>query len=219
MSLATSSSPAVAPGMSTSRQQSAERRDTLPRSVSSATRTASTTIPHRSSSTAQAHNPPPSSSRQASNLANVARRDYEQSNLAQVPSAGRNSSMDRRSPEKDLSRQERPRSTQRTASRSNRQQHPADPSTSSGAAGDAQIPPLIRQSTSTAAMPRRRTTVTAQTGEWLLGKTIGAGSMGKVKVARHAQTHEQVSCDAHLLEGMNNHDIVRYQDSTSAIDR
>lgn len=33
----------------------------------------------------------------------------------------------------------------------------------------------------------------AKTGTWELGKTIGAGSMGKVKLARHKETHEQVA--------------------------
>jgi hypothetical protein len=41
--------------------------------------------------------------------------------------------------------------------------------------------------------PKRRTTVTAPyTGTWALGKTIGAGSMGKVKLAKHNETGEQV---------------------------
>lgn len=40
--------------------------------------------------------------------------------------------------------------------------------------------------------PRRRTTITASTGEWALGKTIGAGSMGKVKLAKNLETGEQV---------------------------
>lgn len=40
---------------------------------------------------------------------------------------------------------------------------------------------------------KRRTTVTAVTGEWTLGKTIGAGSMGKVKLAKNLETGEQVS--------------------------
>ena len=39
---------------------------------------------------------------------------------------------------------------------------------------------------------KRRTTVTAQTGLWTLGKTIGAGSMGKVKLAKNLETGEQV---------------------------
>ena len=39
---------------------------------------------------------------------------------------------------------------------------------------------------------RRRTTITAATGTWVLGKTIGAGSMGKVKLAKNTETGEQV---------------------------
>jgi hypothetical protein len=34
---------------------------------------------------------------------------------------------------------------------------------------------------------KSRTTIPAQTGNWVLGKTIGAGSMGKVKLARRAE--------------------------------
>ncbi|KAL1604508.1 Serine/threonine-protein kinase [Nothophoma quercina] len=41
---------------------------------------------------------------------------------------------------------------------------------------------------------KRRTTITApSTGTWALGKTIGAGSMGKVKLAKHNETGEQVA--------------------------
>lgn len=40
---------------------------------------------------------------------------------------------------------------------------------------------------------KRRTTITAPaTGQWALGKTIGAGSMGKVKLAKNVETGEQV---------------------------
>lgn len=41
--------------------------------------------------------------------------------------------------------------------------------------------------------PRRRTTITAPSGQWALGKTIGAGSMGKVKLAKNLETGEQVA--------------------------
>jgi hypothetical protein len=40
---------------------------------------------------------------------------------------------------------------------------------------------------------KSRTTIPAQTGNWVLGKTIGAGSMGKVKLARRPEGGEQVS--------------------------
>ena len=40
---------------------------------------------------------------------------------------------------------------------------------------------------------KRRTELSAQTGQWSLGKTIGAGSMGKVKLAKNLETGEQVA--------------------------
>ncbi|KIW12914.1 hypothetical protein PV08_08101 [Exophiala spinifera] len=40
---------------------------------------------------------------------------------------------------------------------------------------------------------RRRTSITAQTGTWSLGKTIGQGSMGKVKLAKNIETGEQAA--------------------------
>jgi hypothetical protein len=35
--------------------------------------------------------------------------------------------------------------------------------------------------------------IATPTGQWSLGKTLGAGSMGKVKVGKHLETGEQVS--------------------------
>lgn len=35
--------------------------------------------------------------------------------------------------------------------------------------------------------------ITTPSGQWALGKTIGAGSMGKVKLAKNMETGEQVS--------------------------
>lgn len=40
---------------------------------------------------------------------------------------------------------------------------------------------------------KSRTSIPAKTGTWILGKTIGAGSMGKVKLARRQDGGEQVS--------------------------
>ncbi|RKF62438.1 Protein kinase kin1 [Erysiphe neolycopersici] len=40
---------------------------------------------------------------------------------------------------------------------------------------------------------KSRTTVPAPSGNWVLGKTIGAGSMGKVKLARKLETGEEVA--------------------------
>ena len=39
---------------------------------------------------------------------------------------------------------------------------------------------------------RSRTSIPTQSGKWLLVKTIGAGSMGKVKLARKEDGSEQV---------------------------
>ncbi|KAJ4296438.1 Serine/threonine-protein kinase [Kalmusia sp. IMI 367209] len=45
-----------------------------------------------------------------------------------------------------------------------------------------------------ATQPRRRTSINApHTGQWILGKTIGAGSMGKVKLAKQAESGESVA--------------------------
>ena len=51
-------------------------------------------------------------------------------------------------------------------------------------------PPMHPQA---ASQPKRRTTINTTTGQWALGKTIGAGSMGKVKLAKNMETGEQVS--------------------------
>lgn len=50
-----------------------------------------------------------------------------------------------------------------------------------------------RNAPSSGSSNRRRTTITGPSGQWALGKTIGAGSMGKVKLAKKIETGEQVS--------------------------
>lgn len=47
-------------------------------------------------------------------------------------------------------------------------------------------------STLTSRSGSRKTHITCDSGTWILGKTIGAGSMGKVKLARKADGSEQV---------------------------
>jgi hypothetical protein len=56
-----------------------------------------------------------------------------------------------------------------------------------GAPSDPHPPPTTRQT-----VARKRTSVTCSTGTWMLGKTIGQGSMGKVKLAKNQETGEQV---------------------------
>jgi hypothetical protein len=55
---------------------------------------------------------------------------------------------------------------------------------------------------SLASQPKRRTTISTPTGQWALGKTIGAGSMGKVKLAKNIETGEQVRL-ASCFSGMD----------------
>jgi hypothetical protein len=51
----------------------------------------------------------------------------------------------------------------------------------------------------TTSSSRKRAYITCSTGSWQLGKTIGAGSMGKVKLARNQETGEQVGPYAIML--------------------
>ncbi|RKF83633.1 Protein kinase kin1 [Golovinomyces cichoracearum] len=60
---------------------------------------------------------------------------------------------------------------------------------------DAGLPPATRtqESRFTSKSGKSRTTIPTASGNWVLGKTIGAGSMGKVKLARKMETGEQVA--------------------------
>ena len=175
---------------SESRRQTYGHIEMPHRTQSMASRNATlTTTPHRANSTSQTQNRPPSSSRQA-NLINVARRDTEQTNLPRTPSSRRNSS-DKHHAEKAPTRTDSTRSTHRTSSRSGHSRHnsegPTLPATNGTTAETSTKSPPA-----SGGQPRRRTTISAQTGQWALGKTIGAGSMGKVKIARNLETGEQV---------------------------
>ncbi|CAO2650716.1 Nn.00g020080.m01.CDS01 [Neocucurbitaria sp. VM-36] len=131
--------------------------------------------PHRSQSTTARPSGHVHSRNQQGGLNNVARRDWEQSNVAQEQSSRRN---------EDPSRTE--------SSRRGHARYASDASTTSampinGVAADS-------RSGQVQANTKRRTTITApSTGTWALGKTIGAGSMGKVKLAKHQETGEQVA--------------------------
>lgn len=129
--------------------------------------------PRRQSSQSQAHTRSASASA-APPLANVARNDFEQSNVAQPPSSSRHRA----------DAPARSDSTRNPASASQSRYHPQEmPSSSSNGTHAA---PAAGTNV------RRRTTIDATTGHWDLGKTIGAGSMGKVKLARNKETGEQV---------------------------
>jgi hypothetical protein len=136
--------------------------------------------PHRSQSAASrpsnhAHGRP------QQGLNNVAVRDWEQTNLAN-DSVRRSESRDRAAPTP----------TRTESGRRGHARYASDASTASalpvnGAAPDVRMGQVQQPTT------KRRTTITApSTGTWSLGKTIGAGSMGKVKLAKHLETGEQV---------------------------
>ncbi|KAI1437127.1 protein kinase [Xylaria sp. CBS 124048] len=64
--------------------------------------------------------------------------------------------------------------------------------------GPAAVPPVMQAAAdarATGAKQRTsRTSIPTQSGKWMLGKTIGAGSMGKVKLARKEDGSEHVAC-------------------------
>ncbi|KAH4049629.1 non-specific serine/threonine protein kinase [Parastagonospora nodorum] len=131
--------------------------------------------PHRSQSTTSRPSTQ-SHARQQQGLNNVAARDWEQANVANE-GVRRSESRDRPAPT--------PARTE--SSRRSHARYASDASTVSAmpANGVAAAQP---------ANTKRRTTITApSTGTWTLGKTIGAGSMGKVKLAKHLETGEQVA--------------------------
>lgn len=71
--------------------------------------------------------------------------------------------------------------------------HPPGPSSAPATNGGTVAEDGTRSSTSAQPVQRRRTEVKAQTGTWSLQKTIGQGSMGKVKLAKNQETGEVVS--------------------------
>jgi hypothetical protein len=137
--------------------------------------------PHRSQSAASRPSNHAQSRPQQAALNTVAARDWEQTNLANE-GVRRSESRDRAAP---------PPPARTDSSRRGHTRYASDASTASamptnGAAADGR-PGQVQANT------KRRTTITApSTGTWSLGKTIGAGSMGKVKLAKHLETGEQV---------------------------
>lgn len=156
----------------------------------------------RSHSQSQTQARPTSSSQQLA-LAGVARRDYETTSVARPQSSSRrSSSRDRSHVVPPPKRTDSTRDSRHTGSRPGHSRNSSHmPSTAAAAATAANgvTAPTAAGKTQPDATPhaggapsKRRTTVTAQTGQWTLGKTIGAGSMGKVKLAKNIENGEQV---------------------------
>jgi hypothetical protein len=151
----------------------------------------SSTAPSRSQSTRVKPVAPPSASPQRTNSEHhransrhkpveeiLPQANYETSNVAQTS---------RRTSRED---QNRSSSTHRHHHQS---RYSSDMSTAvANGGGPAPVvnPQETRQSGKSG---KSRTTIPAPTGNWILGKTIGAGSMGKVKLARRAEGGEQVN--------------------------
>lgn len=77
----------------------------------------------------------------------------------------------------------------------------AGPTAVANNAGPSAIPPVMQAAVDARATKQRtsRTSIPTQSGKWILGKTIGAGSMGKVKLARKEDGTEQVGILVFLL--------------------
>ncbi|PYH99371.1 serine/threonine protein kinase Kin1 [Aspergillus ellipticus CBS 707.79] len=131
----------------------------------------------------------------------IARRDFEASRGAQ-PVASRRSSSRERSQEHP-STSYRPESSSgphhRSLSVKGHQRESIDMATAGpvmaeGAAGHSQAAAAAAHLHPTNSIQsKRRTMITTPSGQWALGKTLGAGSMGKVKVGKNMETGEQVA--------------------------
>jgi hypothetical protein len=146
---------------------------------------------HHHSSRSQSYDRRPSSNSAA--LATVGRRDFEPASVVRPATSRRATSRDRSRERPPPSYRDSVRTHHRTASRHQREGvDMATMTTVEGVAPSTQ-PSLGSQSIiASTTHSRRRTMITTSTGQWSLGETIGAGSMGKVKFARNMKTGEQV---------------------------
>ncbi|MCJ1439028.1 serine/threonine-protein kinase KIN2 [Xylographa pallens] len=170
-------------------------------------------LPIRSDSYTHSHGRAPSASQQP--LAAVARRDHETTNLARPSSSRRSSSKDRSyTTATSTTRTDTGRTTHRSNSRPNNPRYTSEvtgaPDASTNVAA-ATTPTFIGGPSvpGVQAPVKRRTTIGAQTGQWSLGKTIGAGSMGKVKLAKNLETGEQVAIKIVPRQSTDEHHSVR----------
>lgn len=165
---------------------------------------------HASQFRTQAYDrPPPPASNQAA-FDNIARRDLGPAKPARR-SSSRNRSQERPATAHHNSEYNTPKKHQRNLSVQGHQRDSIDMAAAgpiTAEVSSAGAPQTTNTTTSTATatagsgsqshpaastQPKRRTTITTPSGQWALGKTIGAGSMGKVKLAKNMETGEQVS--------------------------
>ncbi|KAJ6180653.1 hypothetical protein N7519_011114 [Penicillium mononematosum] len=193
MSVPTTKTPTVVRSHSTTSRPSRAPSDLPHRTRSVAVRSSNTSQPP--TPTNLSHSKTPSQDRRPPSnhtaLEGAARREFEAANVARMPSR-RETSSDRSQERPSTARTETARRHQRNLSSQSRHRDSIDMTPNSA----SQQPPQHATATSAptaAAAPRRRTTITTPTGQWALGKTIGAGSMGKVKLAKNTETGEQVA--------------------------
>ncbi|KGO72927.1 Kinase-associated KA1 [Penicillium italicum] len=195
MSVPTTKTPTVVRSHSTTSRSSRAPSDLPHRTRSVAVRSSNTTQPPMPTNLSHSKTPsqdrrPPSNHTAPEG---ATRRELEPPNVARMPSR-RETSSDRSQERPSTARTETTRRHQRNPSTQSRQRDSVDMTPGS----TSQLPPQHATATSApapsaAAAPRRRTTITTPTGQWALGKTIGAGSMGKVKLAKNTETGEQVA--------------------------
>ncbi|KAF3393344.1 Protein kinase kin1 [Talaromyces pinophilus] len=195
----TSASPTVVRSHSSSRPHAHHRPPSsdLPHRTRSTTARPPSSYSHQhTSSRSQSYDRRPPSNQAA--FANIARRDFENSNLAR-PSTSRRDSSRERSQERPLTshRPDPARAPQHHSTASRQRRNSVD---MPGTVVDANTANVAAATASAQqaghgnpAQPKRRTMISTPTGQWALGKTIGAGSMGKVKIAKNIETGEQVA--------------------------
>lgn len=127
----------------------------------------------------------------------IARRDFESSRGPDPATSHRDSSEHRaRDPtayRSDSTKRHRRNNSSHSSHRKSVGMTAAAPVMAEGVSGPPQpVPPSHLHHQASSAQPKRRTTITTPSGQWALGKTIGAGSMGKVKLAKNLETGEQV---------------------------
>lgn len=127
---------------------------------------------------------------------NLARRDVE--TRASQPASSFRDSPSHRPQEptahsSESTRKHRRNSSSQSSHRNSAHMAAAASVTADGAPGPPQTVPASHLHSAAPAQPKRRTTIATPSGQWALGKTIGAGSMGKVKLAKNVETGEQVS--------------------------
>ncbi|KZF26367.1 Pkinase-domain-containing protein [Xylona heveae TC161] len=161
-------------------------------------------IPRRSNSHSYAYGRQGTIQSQQTPLINVARRDQAVSNVAQAPSSSPHTASHEGTVPMaaNPTRVDSLRNGAHAASRAAHGRYASEgatPVAGNGSPAGPATPRTVAEAPersipmNAAPQPRRRTTISAQTGQWALGKTIGAGSMGKVKLARNMETGEQVA--------------------------